>query len=672
MSKPLKKAPDTRKKSIHKDQKKSSVSTYAPSALLSLLVVTILGIIIYSNTFDCTFHLDDNPSILMNSSIRNLSDIKTIWDNNHSRFTGYWSFALNYHFGAYDVWGYHLVNLIIHLINACLVYGLTRLLFSTPVLRTDALSQHASGYAFAVALLFVSHPLATQSVTYIVQRLASLVTLFYVVTILLYIQGRLKDSKSTSRWLFFAGALLSAILASYSKENAFTLPIAVVLVEGCFFRTKSISLTMKKSQWLMLVGGLGVLSALVISRFASSAIFRTIPPELGNTYSVTPWTYLLTQFSVIVTYIRLLILPLHQNLDYDFPIATSFFEIRTMLSFAVLVSLLVVAVYLFNKKRLISFGIFWFFLTLAIESSIVPITDVIFEHRTYLPSFGFFLVLMTIVYTYLWQKNRTVTSVLIVMLVSINSVLAYQRNKIWKNEETLWKDVVQQSPGKARPYVNLGMYYIERGEYQVAAPFFAKAYELNNAYFDAANNLGVCEVAKGDNKNALVHFNRALELDTTHARVYFGRGLTWIGLSEWNNAIADFTSAITINPEYAKAYGKRAYVLSRLSKWEEALKDFDTSIKLDSTNSTTYFDRGRLFGFTGRYTSALEDFSRAIMLEPGIPDGYVNRAITYENLGDFAKAVVDYDRYLQYMPNDTMAKNRREAAFAKTNISGEL
>ncbi len=452
------------------------------SDITGLAIIILLGIIIYSNSFTFPFHFDDFRNIVDNTNIRNLSDMKAIWNFSPNRPVGTFTFALNYHFNQLDVRYYHLVNLIIHLINACLVWWLTLLIFSSPVLKDNPIVKQKRAISFFTALLFVSHPLATQSVTYIVQRLASMVAMFYFLSLSLYMKARLSDKGNISKTLLFTGSLISAVLAMLTKENAFTLPFAILLVEIFFLRTQKFSINFKDYRVILLIAALlGLL--LIIPLKYSFSIFKTIPPTQGNIYPVTSLNYLLTEFSVIVKYIQLLFLPINQNLDYDFPIANTFFEIRTLLSFVVLLSLIILAIFSFKRYRIISFGIFWFFLTLLIESSFIPITDVIFEHRTYLPSFGFFLILTWGIYVLLWKKYKYLAIIIFLIIIGSNSCLAYKRNKVWKDHLTLWSDVVSKSPDKARPLNNLGFAYWSLGQLDTAMVYYSKAIMINPDYY---------------------------------------------------------------------------------------------------------------------------------------------------------------------------------------------
>ena len=360
-------------------------------------IIILLGILIYSNTFTCSFHFDDIIRIVDNTSIRQLWDIKTWWNYYPTRPVGIFTFVLNYHFNQLDVRYWHLVNLIIHLMNACLIWWLTILICSAPVLKNDPITRRKNVFAFFVALLFVSHPLATQSVTYIVQRFASLAAMFYLLSIALYMKARIGNNNKRNKCLLLAGCVFFGVLAMLTKENAFTLPFALVIVENFFIRTGKFNINFKKPRVILI---LTIFLSIIIPIFIflSSKILRPIVPINGTLYTITPVNYFFTQFSVIVKYIQLLFLPLNQNVDYDFPISDNFFEIRTFLSFLLLLSLVILAVLSFKRYRIISFGIFWFFLTLSVESSFIPISDLIFEHRTYLPSFGFFLILYSGLY----------------------------------------------------------------------------------------------------------------------------------------------------------------------------------------------------------------------------------------------------------------------------------
>jgi len=614
-------------------QKSPSEKSFTNSGLkssIALFIIILLGIIIYSNSFKCSFHLDDRNSIIDNYSIRDLTDIKAIWNHTSSRFIPYLSFAFNYQFGGLNEWGYHFVNLVIHLINSALVWWLTLLLFSSPSLKKQNISQHKKLIALITALLFVSHPLATQSVTYIVQRLASMVAMFYFLSILFYVKARLIDKNRLSKNLYITGAVISAILAMLSKQNAFTLPISIILVELCFFQEKKQLVNVKNNRFIVSILAITAVILYLYFEF-SSTIFTPLPPSKGNPYTVTSVSYLFTQFSVIVTYIKLLILPINQNVDYDFPLSESLLEFRTLGSLLFLVSLVILAIYHYKKNRIISFGIFWFFITLSIESSIIPIEDLIFEHRTYLPSFGFFLLLSTLATQLLVYDYKYILYPTIVIIIGVNSVMTYNRNKIWKDELTLWNDIVTKSPQKARPYLNRGVAYSKINQWDNALSDFTKAVSLEPKYsYPSYLNLAIAQEK----------------------------------YSLWDEAITNYTKALKIYPEYYEAYSNRASAYGSLREWDKALADLAVAIKMNPNDPTNYYNRGTINMTNQKWQEAINDYSKAIEINPGYIDAYANRSIVFATIGQFEKSISDCSTIIGIDPNYLKAYNNRAITYS--------
>ncbi|MEJ2697445.1 MAG: hypothetical protein P8013_12460, partial [Candidatus Sulfobium sp.] len=491
----------------------------------ALAILVVAGLLAYSNSFSVPFQFDGLKQVTDNPMIRSLDNFTPVLEGqylhppagseyNSRRVVGYLTLALNYRFGGFDVAGYHIVNLAIHLINGILVYFLVMLTFRTPYFKSNGqeatkackpaswqagkrnnpplspltsrgdeekgsppltsggdaekrfspvslkrvaesrlsplrlrgdegglrfpdsrFTTHGSHslIAFFAALLFVVHPVQTQAVTYIVQRFTSLAAMFYLLSVVFYINGRLgamgdgqkslpacqpaslpaghQDSTDSTFTIqlpiayrllpivYYFLSLLSAVLAMLTKEIAFTLPLTIVLYEFIFFKA-----TVKKKLLFLLP----VLLTLVVIPISVLGTHRPLGELLSDLSTRTRvqtniprWDYLMTQMRVIVTYIRLIFFPVNQNLDYDYPIYHSLSEPPVILSSLFLLSLFGIAVYLIYKSRqadkatsrqackpdvqsppysspltpyfrLISFGIFWFFITLSVESSVIP------------------------------------------------------------------------------------------------------------------------------------------------------------------------------------------------------------------------------------------------------------------------------------------------------------
>jgi len=221
----------------------------AIAKIFPFAVIGILGTIIYSPSFHGFFQFDDNGFIVNNPVIRDINNVQAIWNGfpNPARFIGSYSFALNYHFHQLDVFGFHVVNFVIHCINTILVWWLMSLLLSSPGIKEGLVdtkqkiehkrfNQQKGIVAFLTALLFLTHPIQTQAVTYITQRFASLATLFYLASVCFYIKGRQEEGRGKVYVLFWLASAIAAILGMLTKQIVLTLPLAVILVEFSLFK----------------------------------------------------------------------------------------------------------------------------------------------------------------------------------------------------------------------------------------------------------------------------------------------------------------------------------------------------------------------------------------------------------------------------------------------------
>jgi hypothetical protein len=408
-----------------------------------------------------------------------------------TRYVGFFTFALNYSAHGLNVWGYHAVNLLVHIINALLVYTLVRFLLRTPALRGTPISGESPLVALLSALLFALHPLQTQAVTYIVQRLASLGALFYIAAVVLYLRYRLSGPGSGRR-LWYAGMFLCVMLAMFTKEFSITLPVMLILVEIVFFdgplRRRLLALV--PVAVTLFVIPVTILAAAVTEAGFVEGVARSTRLES----QVSRLEYLYTQFNVVARYIRLLIAPYGQNLDYDQPVYRSFSQPEVFLPFIFLAFLFCGArfmVYRGIRKHgspdpsvlLASFGALWFFIAISVESSVLPIKDVIFEHRVYLPSVGAMLALSVAFFTILRRTSRAETKLALAAGVSVVvvflGIFTYARNNVWRSEISLWSDVVSKSPGKARGHHNLAVAYDRKGKYEKAVDSFDMAITLD-------------------------------------------------------------------------------------------------------------------------------------------------------------------------------------------------
>jgi protein O-mannosyl-transferase len=356
--------------------------------LIAFVLIAGVVLIAYSNTFHSAFHFDDNPSIVENQAIKQLT-----WDSFLSMFSGTrpvvnLSLMLNYQINGLDVVGWHVFNVLFHIMNSYFVYLFIAGMLSLPAL-SERYGDRARRMALFGALLFGVHPVQTEAVTYIISRTGLLATFFYLAAFLVFIKGARKKKFS---YMIASGFL--SLCAMESKEWAVTLPAMILLYDFLFLSNRSLKPVLSRWKAYVLVSLPWCLVAYVMSTTKmSGAGFGIV-----GVNSITPWDYQLTSFNVLWTYVRLLLLPIHQNLDYEYPLAMTLFEFPTLLSFAGHVAVVLVSLWLYSKKKwsLIPFGVAWFYITISPTQSFVPILDKIFEHRVYLPSIGFFIVFIVV------------------------------------------------------------------------------------------------------------------------------------------------------------------------------------------------------------------------------------------------------------------------------------
>jgi tetratricopeptide (TPR) repeat protein len=686
---------------------------------LHVLIVLLAGFLVYSNTFHGPIQWDGVPHIIDNPLIKDIGNfISSIrgYQSNPRRFIGFLSFALNYHFGGLDVIGYHVVNLMIHLANALLVYAIVILTFKTPFMRQSRPSSPSPGYiAFFSSLLFVSHPLQTQAVTYVIQRFTSLAAFFYLLSLIMYIKGRLtthepdKKINITSMAYFFF-SLASAVLAMKTKEIAFTLPLVITTYEFIFFKT----LFKKKLLFLLPV----ILTLIIVplsvlhSDKSLGDMLADVSAKARLETDMSRWDYLMTQMRVIVTYLRLLFVPINQNLDYDYPIYHSLFTPPVFFSFVFLVSLFGLGTYLLYRSqskgpvcpplahyyRLIGFGIFWFFITLSVESSIIPIADVIFEHRVYLPSVGFFVGISTalLIVAHRRRVQKIVISMLCLAILVLSSV-TYARNSIWMNMINLWSDTVKKSPNKARTHFNLGQAYYDEGlmpeslkEYEAAITIkpddaeahnnlgvvyskqgrnddafreFQTAVDLKPGYADAHNNLGTRYSEQGRMNEALREFKAAIVIRPNFAQAHYNLGSAYSGSGRNEEAVSEFQIAVDLMPNYTDALFNMGTLYLRMGRLEDAVGKFQTVLKYKPDDADTHFNLGNIYINQGRIDAAAGEFQIAVKNRPDYEEAHNNLAIAYFKQGRVDDAIREFQIALKLTPGDGEARRNLESLY---------
>ena len=599
---------------------------------LFLLSLALLVILIYANTLGSPFVFDSRNNIESNPHIRiskiNLNDLAeaAFKSNAKQRPLSNISFALNYYLHGYNVVGFHVVNMLIHISTGFLLY-----LFIKSTLCTPALRSRYGNYlwiSFFTAAVWMVHPLQTQSVSYIVQRMNSLCAMFYILSILLYARFRL-SGQQRHKWWLFSGCILAGILALASKQIAATLPVFIIAYEWYFFR--DLDLKWLKNHIPLLAGGILLAAVIALALLGSNPLDGILEGYKGRNF--TPAQRLLTEPRVVIFYLSLLLWPhpSRLNLDHDFALSNSLVDpLTTLFAILTITALIGLAVATARRQRLLSFCIVWFFGNLVIESSIISL-EIIFEHRVYLPSMMFSLIVILAVYR--WLKPKWLQAALLCAMVTIGAVWTYERNAVYNDRITFWQDCVNKSPRKARPHNNLGVALADQGDHDEAIKKYHKALQLDPHYQDPVGNIGLSLAEQGKMEESITYFLKALEINPKDYKTLNNLGASLIVIERYTEAVQRLSEAIALNLYYAQAHNNMGVALQHLGRIEEAIDHFSTAVRLDPDYAMAYNTLGVVLANQGRFEEAIEQFSAALKINPEYRSARLNLEKSLKAIG---------------------------------------
>ncbi len=497
-------------------------------------------VLAYSNSLRVPFVFDDELNILRNPIVHDLALFVAPWKLDpalappalvhgfHSRYPAFLTFALDWAVHGSDVLGYHLVNLAIHLGALLVLLALVRAVLGLPRFDGSRVRGHETPIALLVGALFSLHPLQTQAVTYIVQRMTSLAALLCLISLLAYVRAR-SCSPGAKRRVLAIGCLAALVVAMATKQNAFVFPVVLIVAELVLFRSDCRT----RMTWLAIpmTCVLFVAPTLYVWPQHAAGLAAHSPETEASTLLLKGSDYRITQLRVLVTYLRLFVLPVNQTLDYDYPVSRSWVEPAVLGSGILLAGLFATGVWLSVGRegrdpawRLVGFGLVWFFVMHAVESSGIEALDPIFEHRMYLPSVGLCLALVVASFVGLPPRMARAGMAGLASVALVLGCATYARNQVWKSELRLWKDVVEKSPLKARAWMGVGERLLELRRADEAERHYLRAHELEPNNAAAIVQLGVVARIQRDDRRAEELFLRVLELEPRHwlARVNLG------------------------------------------------------------------------------------------------------------------------------------------------------
>jgi Flp pilus assembly protein TadD len=587
-----------------------------------LLLLTALA---YTPGLHGEFQLDDWRTVESNLGIRVLGDYMSprVWlaALQSARALTDFSFALNYAVGGLDPFFYHVGNLAIHLVVVVLVYVLAR-----EILGLAGLSNRA-GLVLAVTALFALHPLQSQAVVYVSQRAEELAAGLYLGALLLLLGAERRGVTWAGVWLYLA-ALAAFVLSLASKSGGLTLPFAYLLL-GILPERASYSTRLARPRRRLAL-------AVPFASYAALVVTMTLPglksaaPGLATAGFEVPrlsaWHYFLTQWHVIATYLRLLLWPAGQNLDWDFPLAGGLGDPAVISGGLALSGLLAGALYLLHRcryrddgaggaGRVAAFGVLWFFLVIAPSSSIVPLADVLMEHRLYLPSFGIFLTLVVgtgpLAGALAAPRAQRVVMVLLLLICAGLATLTFRRVSLWRSKIALWSDVVAKSPGKARAHLGLGNSYRRAGQTQLALDQLLTARDLARAdpvwlRADIQERLASIHLAAGRSEEALAAARAGLAEWPDHSALLGIVAMAHLQRRELALAEAAAQRSVATSTQPATALVVLGMVRARMDNPQGATAAFEQAVRRDPALAQARLLLAQAYRAQGRTQQACE------------------------------------------------------------------
>ncbi len=550
------------------------------------LLISLLGILIFSNHLNNPFQFDSVAYIDNNANLKNPETLLTVefWQKQFlSRGLLRISLALNAHLDSFRPFGYHIFNLAFHILNALLLFFVLEKSFRRFGMETMGWgNKRVRNISFFAAVFFLSHPLQTESVIYIISRSEVIASTFYLAGFLLFQKLLERPSTSALQYGFYFLAIFLIALAGFSvKQIVATLPAIMVLYYLCSCPEQSPALKFLK-KWKWLVAGIlaGVAGVLFYKLLTDEAflIGPSRPEEM-----VGRANYMLSQPGVILFYyLKLLLFPMNLNIDPDIEVVTRLLSWNFLAPALCIILLLLGSLKIF-KTRFIFFFLCWFFIILSPSSSIVTLHDLAAEHRTYLASAGIF-ILFTCGVSEVgagWRKAQPLKIILIFCVFALG-IMTLKRNTVWQSELSLWQDTYQKSPHKLRPLINLARAHSLEGNTEKAIQYYQESLVRGPGVFATNYNLGDLYLAKGLVTDALRHFQLASRIEPEIFESFAKLGEIYLSQKKFKLADSYFKRAVELNPQLASIFKNLGVVnFYHLNQPRQGLAFFSRSLTLD-------------------------------------------------------------------------------------------
>lgn len=665
---------------MHNSVRAYSDKSLQKQNLIDVALIIILCLIAYTNSLSNQFTYDDNPVIVENYLLRNFDNVGRLFSLqyfNYSQELTYRPIVTISYLIDYILWGlkplgYHLMNLIMHIMTVIISYFLIRILMRNRIVGLWG------------ALLFAVHPINTEAVNSIAFREDLIATLFYFLSFLFYIKSNVRNAYMRS---LLIASVFFYIIAMFAKESAVTLILVILLYDFLF---NGLNIRKNISRWTLF--GLALMFYLVI-RFI---VLKN--PEEGSVRYIGENVFInfITMIKVIGSYLLQFIVPIGLSADYTIKPVVSILNLSFLISLIVVILLIVLAIIYSKKNPLLSFFIFFFFIGLLPVMNFIPISNPRADRYLYLICISYTSLLSYVALTLLsgiqilrqpltvilspeargkdeeayslrilGSKKKLLTQALLVLILIFYTLLTIRRNAVWRDDIPLWQDALKKYPNSKRATANLGREYLLSKQSELALPILQKAVALEEKNYMAYVNLGIVYTQLAQYDNAIDSLKKAIALNPHFDMALNSLGNVYIKKGEFAKAIESYQEAMRINPEFAEGYCNMGIAYAESGLYKEAEASYKKAIELNRNFYEAYSNLGTLYIATNQNEKALVCFQKAISLRPNAYKPLFSIGMIKLKMGDNEEAIDIFKKAELLNPRDESLYYSLGAAYDK-------
>lgn len=622
--------------------------------ILSIWFIIIISTTLYTNTLKNGFVYDDEYTIVSNTLINKLDNLHLLLDKKdyfaRSAENSYRPVVTLTYFIDHALYGpkprgYHLTNILLHTINAILLYTFITLLYKhiSTIFALEEQPKTFNPKPLIISLLFVAHPVLTEAVNAISYREDLLVFAFYIAALITFLHIRTRGRKRATNGLLYLTSYLLYSLALLSKEMAVTFPLIIYCCEWFYSGKKEMTLRSFLFNRFNIGYSLITIGYLILRFYLFQNPNEEIEAwEIGKRFSTIPY--------FILRYLYLLIAPVSLSADYVTP-PVRFFSPIFIVSLLAVISIFAIIFHLSKNRSEIGFGAAFFILTLLPVYNIIPIANPLAERYLYLPSVGFVIIVTVILdLVFKAQIRYTVTSILLILC--IYSLMVIKRNEVWNDNYSLWADTIAKVPNSSRAHNHLGNIYYSQNRLEEAMPEYMIALKLRPDYAQNHYNIGNAYLKKGYLDEAIRSYMTALKLKPDYADASNNLGSAYLKKGLLDEGIREFKTTLKLKPSLAEAHVNIGNAYLEQGRIYDAVWEYSIAIELKPNYAQGHYNLGNAYLKIGRLDDAIRKYMMALKLKPDYTNAYRNLGFALYKMGRIDEAIDTYRTALQINPSD--------------------